>query len=78
MNKYSKVRSVFINVDFNLIGYRKPLKLDYCFITSTSLVSVTVSTEFSITGLRNETEAANNTTSTFVEHTNIIDHIIRL
>ena len=79
MNKYLKVRSVFINVDFNLIGYRKPFKLDYCFITSTSLVPVIGPTEFSIDGLRNETEVANNTASTFVEHPNIVEvHMCKL
>ena len=33
---------------------------------------------FSIAGQRNETEAANNTASTFLEHTHIIDHTFRL
>ena len=36
--------NVFINVAHTLIGYRMTPKLDYCFITSTSLVPVTVST----------------------------------
>ena len=35
---------VFINVALTLIGYRMPPKLDYCFITSTSLVPVAVFT----------------------------------
>ena len=35
---------VFIIVALTLIGYRMPPKLDYCFITSTSLVPVAVST----------------------------------
>ena len=34
---------VFINVVLTLIGYRKSPKLDYCFIMSTSVVSVAVS-----------------------------------
>ena len=33
-----------INVALTLIGYRTPSKLDYCFITSTSLVPVAVFT----------------------------------
>ena len=43
--KQTKVRRfacVFIKVAFTLI-YRKPPKLDYCFITSTSVVPVSVS-----------------------------------
>ena len=44
-NKYSKFAHVFINVALIiLIGYRMHPKLDYCFITSTSFVPVTVST----------------------------------
>ena len=35
---------LFINVALTWIGYRKPPKLDYCFITSTNLVPVAVST----------------------------------
>ena len=35
---------VFINVALTWIRYIKPPKLDYCFITSTSLVPVAVST----------------------------------
>ena len=35
----------FINVALTWIGYRKPPKLDYCFITSTNLVPVTVCTQ---------------------------------
>ena len=42
MNECLKVH-VFINVALTLVGYRKPPKLDYCFITSTSVVPVTVS-----------------------------------
>ena len=43
--KASKVRTCFfINVALTLIGYRKPPKLDYCFIMSASLVPVAVST----------------------------------
>ena len=53
-----------------------PPKLDYCFITTTTLVPVAVSTR--IAGLRNETEAANNTASTFLEHAHIINHMFRL
>ena len=60
-----------INVAFTLIGYSKPPELDYCFITSTSLVSVAV--RFSIAGMR-DTEAASNTASTFHESAHIISH----
>ena len=63
---------LFINVALTLIGYGTPLKLDYCFNASTSLVPVAVST------LRNGTEAANNSALTFLEHTHIIDHTFRL
>ena len=35
---------VFINVALTLIGHRMPPKMDYCFITSASLVPVAVST----------------------------------
>ena len=66
----------YINVALTLIGYRKPPKLDYCFITSTSLVPVGLG--FSITGLRNESEAARNTASSFLEHAQIINHRCRL
>ena len=59
-----------INVTFTLIGYRKPPEFDYCFITSTSLVSVAV--RFSIAGLRRETVGASNTVSTFHESAHII------
>ena len=55
-----------------LIGYRKPPELDYCFITSTSLVPVAV--RFSIAGMRRETKAASNTASTFHESAHIISH----
>ena len=58
-----------------------PPKLDYCFITSTDLVTVTFYSDLhkcSIAGLRNETEADNNTASTFLEHARIIDHTFRL
>ena len=34
---------VFINVTLTEIGHRKPPKLDYCFITSTRVVPVSVS-----------------------------------
>ena len=44
MNEYSKVRTCFYQCCSYLDGYRMPPKLDYCFITSTSLVSVAVST----------------------------------
>ena len=47
-----------------------PPKLDYCFITSTSLVPVV--------GLRNEREAASNTQSTFLEYAEIINPMFRL
>ena len=66
----------YINVALTLIGYRKPPKLDYCFITSTSLVPVGLG--FSITGLRNESEAARNTASSCLEHTQIINRRCRL
>ena len=36
--------TLFINVALTLIAYRMPPKLDYCFVTSTSLVPVAVST----------------------------------
>ena len=36
---------LFINVALTWIGYRKPPKLDYCFIMSTNLVPVAVSTQ---------------------------------
>ena len=52
-----------------LIGYRKPPKLNYCFITSTSLtlcIPVTVSTW---------TEDASNTASTLMEHAHIISSL---
>ena len=39
-----RFKRVFINVALTLIGYRIAPKLDYCFITSTSLVPVAVST----------------------------------
>ena len=76
--QHSKLRTWFfyINVALTLIGYRKPPKLDYCFITSTSLVPVGLG--FSITGLRNESEAARNTASSFLEHAQIINHRCRL
>ena len=35
-----------INVALTLIGYRKPPKLDYCFITSNGVVPVSVSIQF--------------------------------
>ena len=35
---------VFINVSLTLTGYRMSPKLDYCFITSASLVPLTDST----------------------------------
>ena len=35
---------LFINVALTWIGYRKPPKLHYCFIMSTNLVPVAVST----------------------------------
>ena len=44
--KRTKVRRFardFINVGLTLIGYRKPPKQDYCFITRTSVVPVSVS-----------------------------------
>ena len=41
--KFRRFARVFINVTLTLIGYRKPPKLDYCFIASTSLVPVAVS-----------------------------------
>ena len=42
--KYSKVRMYFYQIALTFIGYTMPPKLDYCFITSTSLVPVAVST----------------------------------
>ena len=63
---------LFINVALTWIGYRKPPKLDYCFIMSTNLVPVAVS--ISIAGLRNEVEAASKTASTLPEHAHIINH----
>ena len=45
-NKRTKVRRftrIFINVGLTLIGYTKPPKQDYCFITRTSVVPVSVS-----------------------------------
>ena len=53
-------------------------KLEYCFITSTSLVRVIFLLGFSIAGLRNETEAASNTASTLLEHAHIINHMFRV
>ena len=43
-NNIRRFAHVFINVVLILIGYRKPPKLDYCFITSTSIVPVVAST----------------------------------
>ena len=43
LRKASKA-CVFINVSLALIGYRKPPKVEYCFIATTSLVPVAVST----------------------------------
>ena len=75
--QHSKLRTCFfINVALTLIAYRMPPKLDYCILTSTSLVPVALG--FSIAGLRNETEAASNTASTFLEHAQIINHAFRL
>ena len=37
------LRIFFCQHCFQLVGYRKPSKLDYCFIMSTSLVPVAVS-----------------------------------
>ena len=51
---------------------------------SAGLVPVIVSVcflfllRFSIAALRNETEAASNTTSTFLEHAHIINHVFRV
>ena len=41
--KVQRFTRVIINVALTLIGYGKPPKLDYCFITSTSVVPVAVS-----------------------------------
>ena len=43
-NIRSFARVFKINVALTLIGYRTHSKLDYCFITSTSLAPVAVST----------------------------------
>ena len=62
MNKKLEGSHVFLPM-LLLIGYRKPPKLNYCFIMSTSLVPVTVSTW---------TEDASSTASTVMEHVHII------
>ena len=59
---------VFINVALTLIGNRMPLKLIYNELLLLFLLG------FSIAGLQNDTEAANNTASNFLEHTYIINH----
>ena len=43
LRKASKA-CVFINVSLTLMGYRKPPKVEYCFIATASLVPVAVST----------------------------------
>ena len=70
--KVRRFACVFINVALTLIGYRKPPKLDYCFITSTILFMLW----FNIAGVRNKTEAASNTASTFLEHAHIINQCL--
>ena len=69
---------VFSNDALTLIGYRMPPKLDYCFITSTSLVPVAVSTWIHHRWTEKWDRRANNTASAFLEHTHIIDHTFRL
>ena len=44
IRRFARVFNNFIDVALTLIGYRTPPKLDYCFIMSTSLVPVAVST----------------------------------
>ena len=61
-----------------LIGYRTPSKLDYCFKRVLVLFLSLLILGFSIAGLRNDTKAANNTASTFLENAHIIDHTFRL
>ena len=50
-----------MNVALTLIGYRKPHKLNYCFIAILVLFLSLFQDVFSITGLRNETEEAAST-----------------
>ena len=42
--KQTRFAHIFIKIALTFIGYTMPPKLDYCLITSTSLVPVTVST----------------------------------
>ena len=75
MNIQSFTR-VFIDIILTLIEYRMPSKLDYCFIMSTNLECFYL--DLASLELRNETEAANNAASTFLEHAHNINHIFRL